>query len=787
MNLRVFFSLFAFSLPVLADTAEVEQCVRKGEYVRALEAVTADDVSPEAMFWKGRAFVGLRRMLEAAHAFSKVPSGHPLYPYAAKGIVFCAWESEFINFVEAVAPLTISPDPEISALATAALAEYQLRYTNGGDTASLDELRRLSRKHPEWQPALRLLEVENLRRTGKFDEAVSLCRAIEADTTLDLATRHRARLALAEVYYNKEAANSGTPVDVTNGEVDEDGMGEETLLQFISANPESPLLYEAFRRLASHRAFTTSKYASRCLGEWVEDISKPKRAALALLMQQRAAFAAGDYSSGATLANAASAFSGEKAARMVILEQVRVLLSQGKRGQAELFLNLVPADDDPYWNFYHASLLPPGSKEAKDAYELSARTAPGKLLPAAVSNALFCACKGGDEAAIRELLRGEYPRHARRELLLTYASLLQKDEPETALQALSDLEQLDPLPAQRAEILLMRAGINLDRDPSGTLASLLDVPENELEAWTDTQILRCYRLQLEAMDKLTGNAGTLGIERVRRILETCKRPAVTVEMLFNLAGRLSACGAYSEALQHLERLVSLADTTETKAHALLLAAEAAAKIGSLDAYAKSIGFFEQCSRLASPYAHRADIHRARVLVWINRTDEALQLLFSLLRREESMNINDRALLYTALAEAYSIAGSEEGNRAALEYSAKVLQLPDLPEAWHIRGKMLHADLCARYGFNDKALSDYLGLLSANPDTGKDSAGVSWFVLAYAGSGAVDCYLRLGQQEEAAALAEQISAKFSHHPSPETAAEQSRLFSNWATDIRRNFY
>lgn len=786
MNRRIFLFLFAFSLPLLGDTAEVEQCVRRGEYVRALEAA-ADDDSPEAMFWKGRAFVGLRRMLEAAYAFSKVPAEHPLYPYAAKGIIFCAWECEFINFVEAVAPLTISPDKEISALATAALAEYQLRYTNGGDTASFDELRRLSRKHPEWQPALRLLEVEKLRRTGKFDEAVSLCRDIEADASLDLATRHRARLALAEVYYNKEAANSGTPMDVNKGEVVEEGMGEETLLQFISANPESPLLHEAFRRLASHRAFTTSKYAARCLSEWVEDVSKPKRAALALLMQQRAAFATGNHSAGAALANAASALLGEKAARMVILEQVRVLLSQGKREQAKLFLNLVPADDDPYWNFYHASMLPPESSGAKEAYKLSSRTAPGELLPAAVSNALFCAYKEGDEAAIRELLQEKYPRHARRELLLTYASLLQKDKPEAALQALLDLEQLDPLPTQRAEILLIRAGITLNHDPSGTLASLLDVSENELKAWTDTQILRYYRLQLEAVDKLTGNTGTLGIERVQRILETCKRPVVMVEMLFNLAGRLSACGAYNEALKHLEHLVSIAETTETKAHALLLAAEAAAKIGSHDSFAKSIELFEQCSRLASPYADRANIHRARVLVWINRTEEALHLLFSMLRREDSMDVNDRALVYTALADAYSMTGTEDGNRTALEYSAKMLRIPGLPEAWQVRGKMLHATLCARYGFNEEALSDYLELLAVNPDTVSNFTKARWFVLAYAGSGAIDCCLRLKQPAKAASLAEQLAAWLSRHPSPETAAEQSRLFTNWATDIRRNFY
>ncbi len=787
MNLRIFLSLFAFSLPLLGDTAEVEQCVRRGEYVRALEAASADDLSPEAMFWKGRAFVGLRRMLEAAYSFSKVPAEHPLYPYAAKGIIFCAWECEFINFVEAVAPLTISPDKEISALATAALAEYQLRYTNGGDTASFDELRRLSRKHPEWQPALRLLEVEKLRRTGKFDEAVSLCRDIEADASLDLATRHRARLALAEVYYNKESANSGTPIDVNKGEVVEEGLGEETLLQFISANPESPLLHEAFRRLASHRAFTTSKYAARCLSEWVEDVSKPKRAALALLMQQRAAFATGNHSAGAALANAASALLGEKAARMVILEQVRVLLSQGKREQAKLFLNLVPADDDPYWNFYHASMLPPESSGAKEAYKLSSRTAPGELLPAAVSNALFCAYKEGDEAAIREMLQEKYPRHARRELLLTYASLLQKDKPEAALQALLDLEQLDPLPTQRAEILLIRAGITLNHDPSGTLASLLDVSENELKAWTDTQILRYYRLQLEAVDKLTGNTDTLGIERVQRILETCKRPVVTVEMLFNLAGRLSACGAYNDALKHLEHLVSIAETTETKAHALLLAAEAAAKIGSHDSYAKSIELFEQCSRLASPYADRANIHRARVLVWINRTEEALHLLFSMLRREDSMDVNDRALVYTALADAYSMTGTEDGNRTALEYSAEMLRIPGLPEAWQVRGKMLHATLCARYGFNEEALSDYLELLAVNPDTVSNFTKARWFVLAYAGSGAIDCCLRLEQPAKAASLAEQLAAWLSRHPSPETAAEQSRLFTNWATDIRRNFY
>lgn len=778
----------ACSLPLLADTAEVERHVRRGEYAQALAAGEADDASPEGMYWKGRALAGLRRLLSAVVAFSKVPSEHPLYSYAAKGIIYCAWQSEDINLVEVVAPLTACRDEEVAALATAALAEFQLRYTRGGDTTSLEELRRLVGKRTEWQTALRLLEVENLRCLGQFTEAIVLCREIEADTALDLATRHRARLALAEVYYAKEAATSDTAADEPKEEMAAEGMGEETLLQFIASNPESPLLQEAFRRLALHRAFTTSKYTARRLREWGEDVSKPRRAALALLMRQRAAFAGRGDSVGTSLANAASCLYGEVAAHTVILEQVRVLIEQGKLQQAGLLLNLLPEESGgAYRQFYRAATLPPASREAGEEYLHSAENAPGELLAAAFSNALFCACKSGDDASVRDLMQGTHPVYVRRALLLMHASLLQKDKPDEALQSLRELSELNPSPSQKAEARLIRAGINLKSDPPGTLGELLDVSEDELSVWTDEQLLRYYRLQLEAVDNLAGDSEAWGIERVRNILATCKRPAVTVEMLFNLAGRLTVGGSHAEALEHLEKIISLAETTETKARALLLAAETSAKLGSQEAFAKSIDLFEQCARLSSPYADRANIHRARVLMWINRTDEALQVLLTLSQREETMTASDRALAYTALADAHSMAGTEEGNSKALEYSSALLRLPELPREWYIRGKMHHATLCSRYGLHEEALADYRELLTVNPDTVRNFSKAQWYVLGYVGSGAIYRYLQLSRHGEAAALAEQMSAWFAGHPDEETATKRAGLFADWAADIRKKYY
>ena len=237
-----------------AHIAQAERLVRNEHYAEALDTIPAEDKSSEALYWKGQALLHLERLPEAALALSGVSKDSPLYPYAAKGTLYCAWKSPSLNFVEMVAPLTASPNEEIATLALAALAEHQLRHTRKGDTSTLDTLRKLSQSHPDLEPLVKLLDLEAMRRQGKYDQALQYGRQLEDDPAYPALMKQRVRLALSDVYYDKEASLKGT--ELQEGDEDDEGRGEETLLQFISSNPDSPLLEEAFRRLDERQAFT---------------------------------------------------------------------------------------------------------------------------------------------------------------------------------------------------------------------------------------------------------------------------------------------------------------------------------------------------------------------------------------------------------------------------------------------------------------------------------------------------------------------------------------------------
>lgn len=781
-----------------AHIAQAERLVRNEHYAEALDTIPAEDKSSEALYWKGQALLHLERLPEAALALSGVSQDSPLYPYAAKGTLYCAWKSPSLNFVEMVAPLTASPNEEIATLALAALAEHQLRHTRKGDISTLETLHKLSQSHPDLESLVKLLDLEAMRRQGKYDQALQYGRQLEDDPAYPALMKQRVRLALSDVYYDKEASLKGT--ELREGDEDDEGRGEETLLQFISSNPDSPLLEEAFRRLDERQAFTDSEYALAKLREWSQDSGQTRRATLALLALQRLRLMNEPNTQDATYANTAHAlFPQEPATRVILQERIRDLFAKDKKAEAKLYLDMLQSEDDARTRFFRALFMADTDKHAaKDEFLRCADIAPADVRPLALANAMTCAFETGDEYTVQQILDTPMLPSGKRLLLLAHAELILATNPEQARKELEEASTLSPTPIQTADIDMALAQIELLSSPETSLQRLNNYPPEVRKNWSEARILRLFALRMQACDKIAQkqegtnlNAPPPSLALIRDALSTDLKPAIRLVLTSTLADKLSAAGKHEEALSIVESLLPTLPAGEDKARLYMMAAREAEQLGSLSALKKAIALYEACIDLETPLINRARARMASILAWINKGDKAKEILHSILRDKNRLSPDELAHTYTVMADVWAMEDNEDSRTSALQYCENIWQLEGISETWKTRARLQHAMFCSRFRKHALALADYLSILATCPATGADPHAEEWFVLYAAGSGAISEHLQLKNYEEAACLAEQIAA-WPHPvgtPRPATEAEgpQAKRFAEWAEGIRRTHY
>ncbi len=791
-------SLFIISATAQGDVVQAERLVRDAKYAEALAAIEPTDTSAEAQFWRGQAHMRLERYPEAALALSRVPKDSPLAPYAAKGMLYCAWQSPALNFVEMVAPLTASPHPEIAKLAQAALAEHQLRHTRNGDTSTLDALRKMAEDDSHLQSLVKLLDLEDLRRQGKYDEALQYGKQLEADPQLPLLMKQRVRLALSDVYYDKEASLQGT--ELQEGDVDDEGRGEETLLQFISANADSPLLEEAFRRLDARGAFTRSEYAVEKLREWSKSIKHSRRATMALLALQRLRLQNDKGTKDATYANTAHAlFPQEPATRVILQERIRDLLAKGNKEEAHLYLNMLQMEDDARTRFFRAAYLADTDKHtAKDEYLRCADIAPTDVRAIALANALTCAHETGDEYTVQQILEAPHLPSAKRLLLITHAELILDKNPTRAQQELEEALNLSPTPLQQADINMALAQIELLSNPEHSLQRLQHYPPEARKNWSDDRILRLFALRMQASDKIAQkqaednqHASTASLDLIREALGTNLKPGIRLILTETLAKKLSKAGKHTEALQLLEKLIPELTSGTDKARLLMLAAREAEQLGSLLTLNKAVSLYEEAADMDTPLKNKAKARMAAVLSWINKGERAKEILYTILREKEKLSADELAHTYTVLADMWAMDSQPDSRQKALENCTHIWQLDGISATWKTRARLQHATFCSRFRLHEQALADYLSILATCPATGADPSQEEWYILYAAGAGAISEHLQLKHYEEAALLAEQIAA-WPHAVGEtllpnESAGPQARRFAEWAESIRRVHY
>ena len=801
MNIRLLPLLFTLLAPALqASVQQAEQQLRRGDAAGALQSLVGE-TGPEADFWRGRALVDLKRMPEAARYLSAVPEEHELYPYAAKALLYCAWQSPDVDFATVVPPLATSRNPEIAETAAAALAEFWLQQPQSQDNTALELLRGMTDKHPEFIPVLHLLEVENLRQKGQYADAIQLCRKMEDDRSLPLNIRQRVRLTLAEVLYAQEeaAARSGataattTEPTSTDTEEEEDlttigqvhGKGEETLLHFISTNPESPLLPDAFRRLTVHKAFSSSEFARAKLKEWMIDTEKPYRASMAMLIMQH--LLNNDLSGKLPLDNscansALAMFPNEPPTQLILLEQTRMLLERGQTKEAELYLSQVTGNF-PRKDFYRAWLSADSPSTAARLFLQSAEVASGELRPVAFANALLCAMRCGDTEMEQDIMqRSDLAPEIRAEVLAMRALFNMEKNPALARECLEQLRALQLSPNSQIDVRLDTAWMSMSESPLTVAQELENMSTDGL---TPHQLLRYYALREEALRQSSppdrrDETENLICERIARAADKAKSAHVRGVLNIHLANRLSLMGRHAEAYVRLTRLYNNEPLGEFAQKATFLSAREKEYIGTLSSLKEAADIYAACAEKYPEMKNRATIHRAQVLIRINRGEEAEQLLRHLLSKEEELPPIARALTYITLSNKYTLEGTPSALQQAMEASGKCIEVPGLPRLWQFTGLLHHGAICARANAYEAAITAYRKLLAMHPAPGRNPESAERLAFHRAATGAITALLELKRYEEAADMADELSRW-------DGAPGSLERYAKWADFIRQTHF
>lgn len=802
--------------PLAADAvSDAANALRGGQPARALSLLGQAQDSVETSFWRGRALLELGRYREAVAALSEVPTDHELYPYAAKGMIYCAQRSEELEPRSVLLPMTRQRVyPEIARMACATLAEHNLLHHHHSEedkelcTAEAARMMEAAWPGPEnrTDPAFIILRGYLLAHQRRFPEAEELCRSIEANPSISTEMKLRARLALAEVYYRE--------ADAAQEEEEREEAGdkaEETLLQFISANPNSPLIDEAFRRLHARAAFRKSEYASSKLREWAEDLQSSHRSCLAMYMLMvNPTKGNNSVTRSLTLVNAAlSHFPNEQTVRNMQLRHASRLVTDGALQEAQVYLQQVAADD-PYRLFYEAQIHRDDANTAMHSYLRASLTAPEGLYTPALVNALTCAMRSGnrqEEGAIMQIRHLE-PR-TRAALLLARATHYAGTHPD---QARKDLEEALSLPLRamiKVQCMLDLAALELEQSPAQA-ARRLDELELELsprsilstestrhgtfphgylmrDSWTAEQLLRyltikehCIR-QLYAEDTLV--AAGMVLEATRKIQKLTHDPSISSALSLFEAALLAEMQQKQEALNKLEAILQYEKNHHFRARAYLMMGRIYSSMETMDSLRKAIGYYEQSAKTGTWYADLATAFQASILVRFGELDKARKLLQDLLQnRGDRMRVDVKAYVYSVLADSWALSSRIDAPDEAIRACSTMLDNSELPAEWRNRLLLQHATLCARYDRHREALDSYLALLDADPVASPHPSRGDWYLLYYAGAGAISSYLEAKEYSKAADIAERVGMWKTTFP--EEFKIPSTRFLEWAKLIRR---
>ncbi len=798
--LRHFFtSCFAISLiaPSWADSsawAQARALIEKEQSSEAIQVLSQLEGSPEKNFWMGRALIEQGRSKAAADYLRLVPEESELFSAAAKALIYCAWCSPELDFTETVQALTQVQDANIAHLAQAALLEEQLYHDRLPDGAE-EQLKQLV-KNDQWgklSKAAPVYQIDILRLQRKPEEALNLGRQLENDSDLPNITRHRAKIMLAQIYYSlaqqlESAQDSPTSAATTEEDAEkhaEDlrGQGEETLIQFISAHPDSPVLAEFFHELYRRGAFEQSSYIRPALEAWTEpdELIHTKRAAIALRCLYYLDSKAQKVTN-SLINTALASCPREGATQDLLLSTIRDALNSGKLQQAEQYLKLV-SEHGCYEQFleaqlltlkgYYASALPlflKCSQESEDA-----------LHEAALCNAFICALHMNDNELTIQLLDQSSQAETKARMLSNRAAFYMTSRP---AQSRADAQLICNEYAHTAYFInaqLDLIQLVLPDSLPQAIDRLRRIDTTDMLNWDSTVSSRYYamRIKLSVEAQKRQMEGVLSpIQVIEEALQTCKIQEVRPNLVFQYSYYLALEERYEDAAKALLNFSKETKDPDIKAQALLRAGIAEEQLNSMHSLKRAIQAYRECGAIDGPHQIMALLRAASLLTRLGRGDEARAALNSLEHRQSELSATEQCLLLSELADSWACTAPDEASSQAkaLEYCERMTQLPHLPRAWQNRAHLQHAILAARFDQGEEAVKHYKVIIENFNQIGRITLRGDWYLINSAATGVIIELSSLKRFDEAMNIAETMAKKLGN--------PLASLFTKWSSYIRK---
>ncbi len=635
-----------------------ESLIRAGNPTEALELLEQSVVAknPQSPFWKAQALAGQNRFAEAAGIFSELLA-NPAAPHRIEsGFTLASLQmalGQADNALDTLAKII----PEADAATLAKIQLYQVEILL--DLKRAADARQAMPSAPAIaardRPLAAFLEAELLLREGRPAAAEAGFQAlVNHPQGQSLPRYHLAAIGLADAI-----AAQGNPDVAAN-----------SLLTFLEANTESPVLEAIFQRLLQWlpvKPAATDPILER-IGQWITPPVLPVVGPIATTPTDNGSAAVGAWPTYTAPNELTDLLAFSIYTRAVGLHRMATLES---RSEAKHLLSRLlvenpghPAASRALYQLARWFLDAGSTDQAFAILDTFRETAKS---PALRGQATFLKARAAslngdskqaiqlfDEAALA--LTGDQARAAKLQAAITRlrsgdnkgVTLIQQQggAPDKSLESDLELERaLSAAPASAARTALEKFLTRFPdhaRAPEARLAALeaalASVPPDLAFAKTQSEILsaaaeksvalpapRLALARLHISDLSNDSAATIAAA-ARSIIDTYPADPAAAEAALTLGRNLFQTGSYNPARLVLEKLAA-ADPNPARAQAAwLLAARAAALGGTPQSKEEALILFDKVIQTQGPVSSIAALEKARHLIDIYRLAEASAFL-----------------------------------------------------------------------------------------------------------------------------------------------------------------
>jgi len=665
-----------------------ESLVRKGDAMGALELLGQSWLtdSPTRDFWKAQAMAGMGRFADAVGEFKKLLESDQSI-HLSEASFTCAnlqlslgMPEEALATLESLVKSSVSPARIAAAIQRAAILIDLGRYDEAhAIMPTADEIPSNSKFFA------RLLDAKLLLAKEQPTEAAAIFRGLLAEPTgQSMSNYHAAALGLADAL-------------AAEGSSEEASL---SLLVFIQANPESPLLDPMFKRLLAWLPDvpTSSDPVLERLSEWIPPVVSPVTGLVTVDDSSISAWSISAPISDLTtfslytravglnrMDSPAAKFEADKLLLRLIWENPghfltgkalieigRQYLKEGDLEQAiHLFMVIRENTKSPRLRgeaaFMQARLAFAGGNtaEAQELFKVAAVDLDQEAEISARFNAAISHLEAGGVQLIQQIDALSGDKSLQADLLLERALSL-ADPAESRAMIEEFLTKFPNHPrVSEARFAAAEAAL-LSSPPDGSYAhAQLETLESIPDEGSAVAPARMAMVRLRIADLTEESEAAVALAKL--FMENHSDDAAAPEAALILGRQLFKSGSYNDARLVFEKLAST-DTDSKRAQATwLLASRSAALSATAQSREEALGLFDKAISIDAPLEPVARLEKARLMIDLNLLPQAVVFL-----REWMGSLTDDSLKLPAgllLGEAIYAQGAQ--NPGTLEEALEI--------------------------------------------------------------------------------------------------------------------